>query len=86
VYKARVESASEPIGSLIFVVFVYSLFCLTIKRLHDLNVTGWLSLILIIPSINLLTIIIVGCVKGPGGDNQYGSDPLLSNEPVKLVV
>jgi uncharacterized membrane protein YhaH (DUF805 family) len=75
VYKTRVESTAGPVTSLIFVTFMYSLFCFTIKRLHDLNVTGWISLILVIPLINFITIIILGCVKGLTCDNQYGPDP-----------
>ncbi len=44
-----------------------------IKRLHDLNKTGWLYLLSIVPLVNLFFWIYLLVWKGDEGDNQYGS-------------
>lgn len=50
------------------------LFILVAKRLHDINVSGWLSILLLIPYLNFL-FILIGFVDGSIGDNKYGKDP-----------
>jgi uncharacterized membrane protein YhaH (DUF805 family) len=45
-------------------------FTLGAKRWHDLNQSGWLAVLTVIPLVNL----IIGCIKGTKGDNQYGPD------------
>ena len=69
-----------PVGSVL-------LFCITviggiggwmlsIRRLHDLNKSGWFSLLLLIPYIGVLFAIYMLFFKGTDGPNQYGEDPL----------
>ena len=50
--------------------------CLTIRRLHDLNLTGWLCLLMTIPAVNTAFWIYTTFAKGTDGFNQYGADPL----------
>ena len=47
-----------------------------IRRLHDINRSGWWSLLLIIPVIGWLPLAIFLAKQGNQGDNSYGSDPL----------
>ncbi len=49
---------------------------LMIRRLHDLNRTGWLWLLCFIPLINLALIVYVLAFKGTTGPNRFGPDPL----------
>jgi len=44
-------------------------FMLTIQRCHDFNTTGWLSLLVLIPLVNLIFWII----PGTDGPNNYGA-------------
>jgi uncharacterized membrane protein YhaH (DUF805 family) len=44
-------------------------FMLTIQRCHDFNTTGWLSLLVLIPLVNL----IFWFIPGTDGENDYGS-------------
>jgi uncharacterized membrane protein YhaH (DUF805 family)/Tfp pilus assembly protein PilE len=44
---------------------------LTIQRAHDMNTTGWLSLIIFVP----LAALIFWFVPGTRGENQYGKPP-----------
>jgi uncharacterized membrane protein YhaH (DUF805 family) len=48
----------------------------TIKRLHDLEMVGWYSILSLIPLVNLFFGIYVLFKKGTGGPNRYGADPL----------
>ena len=51
-------------------------FMLLIRRLHDLNRSGWWALIMLIPLVNLLFAVYVIFFKGTKGPNKYGPDPL----------
>lgn len=44
-----------------------------IKRLHDLDKTGWLYLLAIVPIVNFFFAIYLIFFKGTVGDNKYGS-------------
>ena len=44
-------------------------FMLTIQRCHDFNTTGWLSLLVLIPLVNL----IFWFIPGTDGENDYGA-------------
>ena len=48
-----------------------------IKRLHDLNRSGWWSLLILIPYLNfVIYFLLLGFIKGTDGENRYGADPL----------
>lgn len=62
------------LGSLILtLIYVYSLFTLMIRRLHDLNHTGWLSLLFLVPMINFFLVIYLMFFPGNRHVNQYGA-------------
>ena len=44
-----------------------------IKRLHDLDKTGWLYLLAIVPIVQIFFAIYLIVWKGTEGDNKYGS-------------
>lgn len=47
-----------------------------VRRLHDLDKSGWWLLITLIPLIGFIVALVWFCSKGTEGDNRYGSDPL----------
>ena len=49
--------------------------CLVIRRLHDVDKSGWWYLI-IFTIIGIIPLIIWYCTKGTDGDNRFGPDPL----------
>ena len=49
---------------------------LVIRRWHDLGKSGWFTLLLLIPLVNLIVAIYLWVKKGDEGPNQYGDDPL----------
>ena len=49
--------------------------CLVIRRLHDVDKSGWWYLI-IFTIIGIIPLLIWYCSKGTNGDNRFGKDPL----------
>ncbi len=56
---------------LYFLFFVPSL-SLYIRRLHDIDRSGWWLLIVIIPFVGIITLIFFWCLKGNQHKNIYG--------------
>lgn len=55
-----------------YLALLYFSFVFTIRRLHDRNHTGWLSLLILIPLLNLIFILYLIFVKGNDRSNAYG--------------
>ncbi len=78
-----------PLGYVIFgVMGLYGLaiiipsIALFIRRLHDINQTGWIYLGIVIagfiPLLNIVASvaqIVIACIPGTTGPNKYGPDP-----------
>jgi len=72
-----------PILRVIFWI-VFSLFTLAvlipgitlgIRRLHDINLSGWLMLLCLIPVVNVIAVFLLCVIEGNQYDNQYGPTP-----------
>lgn len=57
---------------IVYLAMIVFSFILMIQRLHDLNKTGWLSLLCIIPFANLYLLVLLIFFKGTEGRNNYG--------------
>lgn len=58
-----------------YVGSIVAVFVLAIRRLNDLNQNGWLSLLMIIPLINILFGLYLVFGPGTNGPNNYGPAP-----------
>lgn len=67
---------SIVLSFVLYIVFAILTLPFTVRRLHDLNKSGWWYLIFLIPIINFFFGLYVGFFKGTDGTNQYGPDPL----------
>lgn len=47
----------------------------TIRRLHDLDKSGWTILLALIPLIGPIILLIFYCTEGTRGPNRFGPDP-----------
>lgn len=56
----------------VLVCFFYYSFIISIRRLHDQNLSGWWSLLLIVPILNFLFFLYLLYNKGDDGMNKYG--------------
>ncbi|MGE8538252.1 MAG: DUF805 domain-containing protein [Acinetobacter sp.] len=55
-----------------YLVMFYLSFVFTIRRLHDRNHTGWLSILIFVPIINLFFMLYLIFAKGDDCINLYG--------------
>ena len=69
---------------LVGVIFLYMLatiipgLALMLRRLHDVNLSGWILLGALVPLVNILVglgLFIVCFIPGTAGPNKYGPDP-----------
>jgi uncharacterized membrane protein YhaH (DUF805 family) len=59
----------HPVAGLLpYAVMFVHLFMLTIQRCHDFDMSGWLSLLVLVPLLNLMFLL----VPGTDGANRYG--------------
>ena len=73
-----------PVSETLDVYFLVAAFSLgailqtfaAIKRLHDINITGWAVLLMAIPGLNLVMMLVLFFKKGTDGPNRYGENPL----------
>ena len=64
------------LGLISSIMMIWGSICLGVKRLHDLNKSGWFILFSFIPIISFLLGIYMLFFKGTDGENQFGKDPL----------
>jgi uncharacterized membrane protein YhaH (DUF805 family) len=72
--------ASESIGyGPIYGVFALAMFlpglAVSVRRLHDVNKSGWMMLIALIPLIGAIWLLVLFVTEGTRGPNKYGLDP-----------
>ena len=65
-----------PVLSFLSLLYVIAIIVpsvgLGIRRLHDLNLSGWFYLLVIIPFVGSLALLFLFCVPGDAGDNKFG--------------
>lgn len=64
------------IGFLTGIFFFLAHLTVAVRRLHDLNKSGWWVLLGMIPIIGTLFLFAWFTIQGTIGANQYGEDPL----------
>jgi len=55
----------------------------SVKRLHDLNMSGWHVLGMAVPLYNIYLGFKMLLIRGTMGPNRFGADPLMPNLPVE---
>jgi uncharacterized membrane protein YhaH (DUF805 family) len=77
-------SQSKFIEFLLFLPATLLTLPVNVRRLHDLNLSGWwvilCNILEGIPTINILIafaeFVVFGCIKGTLGPNKFGNDPI----------
>lgn len=57
------------------IALVIPSLAVTVRRLHDVNKSGWMIFIGLIPLIGFILMLVWLCTEGTRGPNQYGPDP-----------
>lgn len=86
-----------PVGAMIVIgllaIFVLATIvpyiAVTVRRLHDRNISGWwyagIFVLSLIPFVNIigsiasLALLVICCLRGTPGPNKYGPDPLATH-------
>lgn len=72
-------------NTIFYIAFFYYLITiiptlsLCARRFHDQNRSGWLTLLILIPSLGAIIIFVFMCINGTKGDNRFGLDPKTIN-------
>ena len=70
---------SESVAMAILIVFYLAIIipslAIGVRRLHDLDKSGWFYLLALIPLVSLI-LLVWFCMKGTDGPNRFGDDPL----------
>ena len=70
------DGEDSILANLFYLAVLIPTICLSVRRLHDLDQSGWWILLQFIPLINIILFIYLGFWKGTDGDNRFGPDPL----------
>jgi uncharacterized membrane protein YhaH (DUF805 family) len=73
------ESLTFIVYLVMVVILVWINISVVVRRLHDLDRSGWFWLLQIIPLVNIGLAIYLLFFKGTTGPNKYGPDPLAQN-------
>ena len=65
--------------AIFMIVILYPSMMINIKRCHDLDRSGYFSLLLFIPGVNLWPLIELGFYKGSRNINRYGNEENIWN-------
>ena len=82
--------ADENIGyGPIYGVYVLAMFipglAVSIRRLHDIDKSGWYYLLVLIPIIGWIWLIVLFATEGTRGPNKYGPDPKNSDSELDQI-
>jgi uncharacterized membrane protein YhaH (DUF805 family) len=69
-------SGFSPISTIVGLGLILPGLAVSVRRLHDLDRSGWWLLLGFIPLVGAIVLIVWDCTKGTDGPNQYGADPL----------
>jgi len=76
---AAVLDGAGSAGILIIIIYLGLLLptlAVQVRRLHDLDRSGWWILISFIPILGAIILLVWFCTKGTEGENRFGADPL----------
>ncbi|MWN91089.1 DUF805 domain-containing protein [Gilliamella sp. Pra-s65] len=74
-----ISTSLMPVANIITFVASVALFipglAVLVRRLHDIDKSGWWLLIVIIPLIGSIVLFVFACLDSTPGSNQYGENP-----------
>ncbi len=66
----------SPVNTLAELALLLPSVAVSVRRLHDLDRTGWWLFIILIPLIGAIVLLVWFCMRGTVGPNRFGPDPL----------
>lgn len=69
------ESGIGTLGLLYALAVLLPSIAVGVRRLHDIDKSGWWLLIALIPLIGGIVLLVFSLMEGSRGDNRFGPDP-----------
>lgn len=63
------------IGGVAYLGIIIPHLAVQVRRFHDQDKSGWMSLLALIPYVGGLVILVFMCIEGTQGENRFGPDP-----------
>ncbi len=63
------------IACVLSLIALWAMLALTVKRWHDVGMTGWFALLTLPPFANGMVFLLLCLLPGTTGANRFGSDP-----------
>jgi uncharacterized membrane protein YhaH (DUF805 family) len=65
----------SPLGAVTSVILFLPGLAMAVRRLHDIDRTGW-WLLITLTIVGIILLIVWACMRGTAGSNRFGTDPL----------
>ncbi|WP_300569479.1 DUF805 domain-containing protein [Flavobacterium sp.] len=92
ILSAMVSSVSEVFAdifvgvlALYFLIIIIPSFAVIVRRLHDIDKSGWYYLVRFIPIVGSIWLLILFCTEGTNGHNSYGQDPKILYDEINEI-
>lgn len=72
------SGAASVIYSVYYILSYIASISLSVRRLHDIGLTGWLYLIMF-TGIGSIALLVMACIDSQAGYNQWGENPKHQN-------
>jgi len=70
------ENQMAPLVSLLTLGLLLPSLAVAIRRLHDIDRTGWWVLLWFVPIVGIIVLLVFFVQRGTTGTNRFGADPL----------
>ncbi|MGH7108571.1 MAG: DUF805 domain-containing protein [Acetobacteraceae bacterium] len=67
---------ASGLGGLVALALFLPSLAVSVRRLHDINRSGWWYLIVFVPIVGWILLLVWACTRGTGGPNRFGPDQL----------
>lgn len=64
-----------PVFGVLALAGLWSSLALTVKRWHDVGMTGWFAILTLPPFANFMMFVLLCLLPGSTGPNRFGRDP-----------
>ncbi len=69
----------------IYIVAIVATFTFSVRRLNDMDLSGWMSLLFFVPVANFILTIVLWAAPGTKGENRFGLQPPPNSGIVTLL-
>jgi uncharacterized membrane protein YhaH (DUF805 family) len=70
------DTMVSPFNSIFGLVTFCPILAVSIRRLHDVDKSGWWILLALVPLVGAIVLLVWYCSLGTRGDNRFGPNPL----------